>query len=292
MSAFLPRIALAPLLFALGCAVAPGNAGPPPVEIRQAESFADVVREVNRLNRRHGPGNVLVVLDIDNTILTGTVDLGGDIWYGWQRGRLEVKPSPGQEIPDLFNGPIGLLFELAPMALTEETIPATVAAWQKGGNPVMALTSRAPAYRSPTERELSRHGITFEATAPAPPGQPPPVYRAVLDREYSYMKGILMVTGMHKGRLLEHLLGKVGRQYPAVVFVDDSPRNIQAMRETLEGNRRCEAVIFHYTRVEAERVREHGTVLTREQADRMDADWKKLNAVLEEIFPARAARQP
>ena len=54
---------------------------------------------------------------------------------------------------------------------------------------------------------------------------------------------------------------------------------------------RTEALIFHFTKVEAERKAAYGDVLTAEQAEKLDLDWRSLNAVLNEIFPARASAE-
>ncbi len=252
-------------------------------------SFDRIDAAVTAINEKYGARDVLVVLDIDNTILTSTVDLGGDIWYQWQRGGLSVKPGPDQKVDCLFEDAIGLLYELGPMRLTEETLPDRIRSWQDGGNTVFALTSRSPKYRAATERELTRKGIDFARAPLAPEGTSTPVYREVAEREWSYMQGVMMTTGMNKGTMLETLLARTGRTFSAVVFVDDTRRHIDDVFAAFRASERTEAMIFHYTRIEAEREAEFGDVLTAQQAEKMDSDWRSLNAVLNEIFPARAS---
>jgi len=75
-----------------------------------------VDRTIDEKVQQFGAGSVLVVLDIDNTILTGDSDLGSDIWYQWQTDKLDIKPRPDQKLDKdcLFNEAINLLYELAP----------------------------------------------------------------------------------------------------------------------------------------------------------------------------------
>ena len=252
-------------------------------------SFDRIEAAVTALNEKYGAGEVLVVLDIDNTILTSTVDLGGDIWYQWQRGKLNIRPEPDQKVGCLFEDAIGLLYEVVPMRLTEETLPGRIRSWQDGGNTVFALTSRSPKYRAATERELTRAGIDFARASLAPEGVTAPVYREMAEREWSYMQGVMMTTGMNKATMLETLLARTGRTFSAIVFVDDTRRHIDDMFAAFRGSDRTEAQIFHFTKVEAERKASYGDVLTARQAEKMDSDWRSLNTVLNEIFPVRAS---
>lgn len=254
-------------------------------------SFDEIDAAITSLNDKYGAREVLVVLDIDNTILTSTVDLGGDVWYQWQRGGLSVQPRPDQKVDCLFEDAIGLLYELGPMRLTEETLPDRIRSWQDSGNTVFALTSRSPKYRAATERELTRKGIDFTRAPLAPEGVTSPVYREMAEREWSYMQGVMMTTGMNKGTMLKTLLVRTGRTFSAIVFVDDTRRHIDDVPAAFARSDRMEILVFHFTKVEAERKAAYGDVLTAQQAEKMDSDWRSLNTVLNEIFPARASTE-
>ena len=254
-------------------------------------SFDRIDAAVTALNEKHGAKDVLIVLDIDNTILTSTVDLGGDIWYQWQRGGLSIQPEPDQKVDCLFEDAIGLLYELGPMRLTEETLPDRIRSWQDGGNTVFALTSRSPKYRAATERELTRKGIDFARAPLTPDGNTTPVYREVAEREWSYMQGVMMTTGMNKGTMLKTLLARTGQTFSAILFVDDTRKHVDDVSVAFRTSDRTETRIFHFTKIEAERKAAYGDVLTAQQAEKMDLDWRSLNVVLNEIFPARASTE-
>jgi hypothetical protein len=159
--------------------------------------------------------------------------------------------------------------------------------WQSEGNTVFALTSRAPKYRAATERELARRGIDFMSSALKPLGESVPVYRETLGRELSYMKGIMMTSGMNKGEMLSYILEKTGREFDALVFVDDSEKNIINMMEKYKDHHDIDRNIYHYTHIEEHREEQYGQVLTQEQASKMVQDWKTLNATLNQLFPQR-----
>ncbi|WP_426357394.1 DUF2608 domain-containing protein [Pseudocolwellia sp. HL-MZ19] len=258
-----------------------------PIMQKEITSFTTVVEDVNKLNAKYGSSNVLIVVDIDNTLLTSSVDLGGDIWYQWQRGKLDIKPSEDQQVACLFEDSIGLLYELSPMNLTENNLPSVIEQWQSNQNTILALTSRAPIYRAATERELIRNGMNLEVSALSPAGQDAPVYRETLERELSYMKGVMMTSGMNKGEMLDYILDKTGREFDAIVFVDDSGKNIVNVYEQFKNRSHIDRNIYHYVNIEKQREAEFGAVLTESQAIKMSNDWIELNNTLNTVFPQR-----
>ncbi len=259
----------------------------PTVLIKESARFADVVATASLMNNKYQAKNVLIVLDIDNTLLTSTTDIGGDIWYQWQRGKLDLKPTEEQKVACLFEDSIGLLYELGPMTLTESSLPDIITNWQKNGNTLMALTSRAPKHRSATERELASNNINMALSALAPIGQQAPVYRETTTRELSYMKGVMMTSGMNKGEMLKYILEKTKRSFDAIIFVDDSQANIDAIYAEYKTENKVEMTIFHYTKVEEDRIHQQGVLLTNAQVSKMENDWEKLNLTLNEVFPTR-----
>jgi hypothetical protein len=257
------------------------------VEIVTTTDFKQVEHHVNALITKCDISEILIVLDIDNTLLTSTTALGGDIWYQWQRGKLDIKPTADQEVDCLFEDAIGLLYELNPMTLTDTIIPDLISDWQSQGITTFALTSRSPKYRAATERELSRQSIAFSKTGLRPKGEELPVYRYVLERELSYMNGIMMTSGMNKGDMLKHLILKTGTTFKSIVFVDDSEKNVQNLEQAFTSEQ-TDLTIFYYTKIVEDRKAANGGLeLTHEQANQMDADWKTLNKTLQTIFPAR-----
>ena len=259
------------------------------VKIVTTTNFQKVDRYVNRLLEQSDASDILIVLDIDDTILTSSTDLGGDVWYQWQRGKLNIKPTDAQKVDCLFEDSIGLLYELGTTKLTDSIIPNLINNWQEKEIPVFALTSRSPRYRAATERELNRTGIDFTKTALRPEGEDLPTYRYNLKNEMSYMKGIMMTSGMNKGEMLQHILQKTNQDFESIIFVDDSEKNVYNLEQQFK-NSGIDMTIFHYTKViEDRKTANGGVILTEDQATKMDMEWKKLNATLKVIFPNRYA---
>lgn len=258
-----------------------------PIMQEEIVSFNSVASDVAKLNSKYGEANVLIILDIDNTLLTSSVDIGGDIWYLWQTGKLDIKPEKDQKVPCLYQDSIGLLYELLPMNLTENNLPEMIKGWQAGGNTLFALTSRGPAFRPATERELNNKGINFEESALAPKGKDAPLYRETLAREISYMKGIMMTSGLNKGEMINLILDRTGRHFDAIVFVDDSKKNVAKVYESFKDRTDIDTNIYHYVKIEKDREAKFGSILTQEQADKMSQDWVDLNKTLNAIFPER-----
>jgi FMN phosphatase YigB (HAD superfamily) len=252
-------------------------------------NFNSVETCVNRKIKQYGSSEVLIVLDIDNTLLTSHVDLGGDIWYQWQTGKLDLKPTEKQKIKKCFyEDAIGLLYELGTMDLTDTLIPVYIRKWQDEGATVFALTSRSPETRAPTERELRKNGIDLSRSALKTIDGNRPIYIYTLERKMSYFHGIMMTTGMNKGKMLTHILGRTGRTFKAIIFVDDSEKNIKDVFQSFKNNPETDVTLFHYDKVIAERKKANGgMILTPQQAEKMAQDWEKLNSMLQSIFPGR-----
>lgn len=242
---------------------------------------------------KFGAQNVLVVMDIDNTILTGDADLGSDIWYQWQAGELEVKPTPEQKIAKdcMYNEAIGLLYELGTMTLTDSLLPGYIKSWQNAGVTLFALTSRSPGYRAATERELLKNHIDLSAAELKTIDGNELSLDYNLGRNLSYNNGIMMTTGMNKGKMLEHLLGRSGRSFKAIIFIDDTRKNIDAVKNEYAPCNDLDILLFHYTKIISERLNlNKNTILTPEQAEKMDQGWDELIRTLNTTFPDRITK--
>lgn len=291
------------------------------VDIIDSTTFIDVQKIVATKQKEYGIDQVLLVFDIDNTLLTGEEDLGSDVWYQWQTGVYpELSPTGDDALKGqcLLNA-IGLLYELSPMKPTEPQVPDMLQDWAARGFTIMALTSRGPAFRAATERELSLATsskgqsllTTLSSHALAPLGEPTPTYRfpviskgksrqsdnaKAIQREMSYMNGVMMTSGMHKGSMLEVILQKTNRHFNAIIFVDDTRKNVDRLKESFDKRENIDLSVVYYTHIEEQRKHENeqetgeAVVLSTKQADMMAAQWKTLNRTLHELYPTRVER--
>ncbi|MCU0370794.1 MAG: DUF2608 domain-containing protein [Bacteroidales bacterium] len=239
---------------------------------------------------QYGAGQVLLVLDIDNTLLTSDTDLGSDIWYQWQTDKLDLKPLPHQKLnPDcLFNEAICLLFELGTMSLTDSLLPSYIKNWQNSGLTVFALTSRGPQCRAVTERDLQQNGIDLSKSALRNAVGTEIHFDLPADSNLSYGEGIFMTRGANKGTMLADILERSGRTFKAIIVVDDTWKNIANIKGNAAGYGAGEIILFYYTKVITGRLKQNNNViLNPEQAEKMDRDWDELIRTLTEIFPER-----
>lgn len=186
--------------------------------------------------------NILVVLDIDDTLLTADTFYGGDTWYNWQRGR-EIKSEDGEVLVISEDEQVSCIFDrltaLYQFGHFSPTEPGAAKIFNKfvKKHDVLLLTSRSPAYRQGTERELARHKFDYNA-AHLGSGNEGLIYD-FSDGRYTapvvYAHGIAMTSGLDKGKVLIDLLHKLNRSYETILFVDDGEKNITNMENAWQG---------------------------------------------------------
>ncbi|MCY9855868.1 DUF2608 domain-containing protein [Vibrio mediterranei] len=261
------------------------------VTITDTNSFNTVSKITNSINQKYGSNKVLVVFDIDNTLLTtGKSDLGGDIWYQWQTDKLLIKPNEGQKVKCLYSDTIPMLYQLLPMTLTEPTVKKLINQLKTNNNTFFALSSRGNETRSATIRELNKYGLDFSKNSLAPQGsKQAPVYFKTLNRPTAYLNGVALTSGVNKGQYIDFLLDKTERKFDALIFVDDGQHNIDTVNETFSSDKysNMDTQLIHYTKIVNDRIKKNGAVLTQPQAVKMDQDWKALETTLNTIYPER-----
>ncbi|HBT4804020.1 TPA: DUF2608 domain-containing protein [Klebsiella quasipneumoniae subsp. similipneumoniae] len=257
----------------------------------ESSSYDEIATIISEKDTQYNPQNVLLVFDIDNTVLTSHLDVGGDIWYQWQTGKLPLKPTTDQKVSCLYEDTIALLYNVGRMKLTEPSLSDKIKSWQEKHN-VFALTSRAPDTRYATERELKRNNVDF-SVSPLKSLQDAPntIYQGKLERSYSYGNGIMFSSGMDKGKVLDYLLDKTSSTFSSIVFIDDGKANIDAMQKMLssEKYRLVDSTLVLYDKIEADLMKKQGTILTEAQAEKMNTDWIKISETLNNIFTQRAS---
>ena len=200
---------------------------------RQTADLADISSDVVDLIARVDPQRVLVVFDLDNTLLAMDQGLGSDQWYDWQKRLSTIETCDPRYVGERF-AVQGALYFASAMRPTQADAASQVAALQERGLTVIALTSRGQDYRLQTFRELRRNGYDFTHSAFGPPGGYDEAFVPVQDGRLSrYEDGVFLTAGQHKGKMLHALLQKTGAPLPAVVvMIDDKQKNLDAVMET------------------------------------------------------------
>ncbi len=228
-----------------------------------------------------GVENMLIVYDFDNTLMAMNQDIGSDQWFNWQSELLRDKKSKdcvAKTRGELF----GLHYKIAAlgsMHVVEPQLPKLVADFQQMKIKSIILTSRGGSLRNDVENELSEISLEFKSSAIGPDGGYPSTFLPSdleQPREISYMDGIIMGSGQHKGKILKSVLKKTGVKFKVIIFVDDTLKNI----ENVENEFKSEVDLYtiHYTH-ELERVEKFNKDKTK-----ANREWKKLKPVIQSVF--------
>ncbi len=242
---------------------------------RETADLADVVADALDLADMTGTERVLMVFDIDNTLLAMEQGLGADQWYDWQKDLANNDACNPQNVGNRFAVQGAMYFSSA-MRPTQQDAAKQVEIIQAAGIPVIALTSRGQDYRLQTFRELRRNGFSFTHSAIGPAGGYDQEFMPVEDGRMSrYEDGVFLTAGQHKGRMLYALLQKTGTVLPAViVMADDKQKNLDAVKETFLALE----VPVHAWRYTGEDENVAGF-----DPDQADAEWKSIKDALWQI---------
>ncbi|MCD4653401.1 DUF2608 domain-containing protein [bacterium] len=170
------------------------------VTTKNFKKFSNLLESVKMEIEDYKPEDVLIVFDIDNTLLKMDDLLGGVEWWNWQSNSIQLskikkdlKKPAGKFLEvcetsnltavmdafELFDASHtlasktnelmeyqGMLYAYGKMSPPEKKIPDIISKFQNDGYPVFALTSRSPQYRYITMRELHSNGYNLAATRP------------------------------------------------------------------------------------------------------------------------------
>lgn len=248
-------------------------------EYLETKTFNDVSAKIQELRTKYSPRDILIVLDIDNTLLRSKQALGSDQWFEWQSQAITNRTSEASyaTFDDLLKAQAGM-YQLGSMLLTEQILPQLIAGLQKGGHPMFLLTSRSPGLRNVTERELLKNQLWFAATSIAR-GVPNEFVEPPFKLPVSFMNGIFMTAGHHKGEAMDYLVKKSGRRLKAIVYVDDLERHTKRVYEVMSVKPDLEVVTFRYGQ-EDERV----DTFRRSSKAEVLAQGRELSTLVRKLF--------
>lgn len=260
----------------------------PAVALAQTKDLASAFAAAKAMRLRSSQGRVLLILDIDNTVLTMPQYLGGDRWFNHHAARIAAGTDPYfVTMSELIAARVAL-FGVASMDATQAGIPALLAEAKAARIDVFLLSARGADLYDGTRRELDRNAIRFDApytcafilcagdgingdreirAALTAIGETPSAaaYRNIVIRD-----GVMLVAGQNKGVMRKLLMSAIGgRGYVGVVVADDGRRNIDALAAS--GNP-VPLSLFHYVR--------SATAVTETEDRRARMELRALRAAL------------
>ena len=263
------------------CAAAPSTPPPkpppPPPQnlVGTTDELQLVVELALDLARKYGNEKILVVFDIDNTLLAMEQDLGSDQWYHWQKDLETAEPCSDRLVSDRL-AVQGALYFASAMRPTQASAAAQVRRLQDAGLRAIALTARGSDYRLATFRELRRNGFSFWPTAwPPAAGYAEEFVPEDLQRPVRYEDGVVFAAGQDKGLVLQDLLQRSGEQAPLlIVMADDKQDNLQAVMK---------AFSWTSTKVQAWRYTREDENVAAFDPDAAAAQWDAVQPALMQI---------
>lgn len=287
---------LASTLLLAGCATT--DRAPPGVRSVATHSDPAPILEIDRMSiavdraiamaDRHGAQNILVIFDLDSTLLRD--------------------PDRSPDLDDLAASDPGrfrqierTVMYLKSLVPTEANLANQLMRLNKARIPAYLITARGHDMRDMTLREMKANGIVLP---PAPECGPPlcigrgsisgdqvldaarqaigPDELTRLDfdrgRTITVWDGVVMAAGLDKGVLMRTLGASLGTTIKGYVFIDDALKNVEAVEQASRGMRE-EVAIFQYRSPER-----GGTVRTQVEADRA---WQNTQAAICAAFLAR-----
>ena len=202
----------------------------------ETADLANIADAVLQAHRQSPDAQILVVFDLDNTLMAMEQGLGADQWYDWQRSLAQADDCSPARVVDRLAAQ-GALYYASAMRPTQPDAAEVVERIQQSGLPVIALTARGNDFRLQTFRELRRNGFNFRDSAFGPTGG----YRNALDldgfeRDIRFEDGVMMVAGQNKGAALLQILSHTDTPRPdLVVMVDDKDYNLDNVTTALTG---------------------------------------------------------
>lgn len=243
----------------------------------------DVLTKIQSFEKQRQINN-LVVFDIDNTLLSTDNLIGSDQWFEWQAQLVSTgnrQYAVANSIPEL----ISTYCKMLPLVQTRPTqndLAQVLNALKRTNASIILLTSRGPTLRSTTEENLKLHNLWL-AEKSFHKGIIDPLLVPGFNLQTSFMSGIFMTSGIHKGEALKFILKFSNRSFSNIIFVDDHEKHVNRVQETFKNQSAINVVTFRYGR-------EDHAVEAFKKMNKEPIHQKYLNIVkvLNDVFPKRS----
>lgn len=211
-----------------------------PVVDTEIESVKTVIEQVNELNQKFSPEEVLIVFDIDNTVLRTSSVVPSDQWFEWQwdeiskQSEFSITDSHGEFLSHLEE-----LYWKAEFLLTETPLTKVAVEQFKKENRFFYLTSRNSGMVEVTTKALNKNSIGFsnnrleakdlflgtEFKSIAPAYMLENYSASRQETKIQYRKNVFFTAGLNKGLMLRLMLLQSNLKPKAILFMDDKAKH-------------------------------------------------------------------
>jgi len=167
----------------------------------------------NHIDKEH----MLVVFDMDNTLVTPNVMVGSDPWFNYmvEQQRKEAGCSVA-EAADIVLPLFREIHKRISYKLVEETAPDLIEHLRSVHIPVIILTNRGDEQKENVLDKISEAGVPVPLTQLGEKE-----LHAIFDVPMLYSHGIIFCGRNDKGSMLFHVLETVNYKPTKIIFVDD-----------------------------------------------------------------------
>lgn len=179
---------------------------------------------------QHVTSDTLIIFDIDNTILEPAQEFGNDQWFYHHYEKIKADKTHPMTLDDLLAYWHKIMI-MTEMNLVETSTPEFVKELQKQHQaPIIALTTRSFEISQPTLRQLKKHGIEFESSAPSKA----PIFFVQGEKYIFFDRGVLFSNGGNKGKALFHLLDTIRYKPKRILFINDKASHLKDVESASE----------------------------------------------------------
>lgn len=189
----------------------------------ELSNISDILKHVNK--------NTIVLLDIDNTLVTSTQTLGSDQWFDYLVAKNVDEGQTEQNAIDNALAKWHKVQYVTSVRAMEPTTAYTISELQNKAKHVVALTARSTILTDNTYRQLKEVGIDFKTEKQIQD-------MAIVPDKNSILKnGIITVNLSNKGTAMQNLISRAKidlSKIDKIIFVDDKQYNIDNVAKAAE----------------------------------------------------------
>jgi len=201
-------------------------------EIIEVEGFRELEKVADH--------EMLVLIDLDNTLVEPKSSYGGTLWFDHQVNRLLEKGVPINDALAEVNARWLAAQNRVSVKTRDKEASTIIRRLQRKNCTVLALTHRCPECRFATMRQLEDLQVDFSITSPI-------AEELILDYPHSprLFEGVIFVHDANeKGAVLKKLMKQLDWKPKKIVFIDDKWNNLLSVDRELS-TYGCETHCLH-----------------------------------------------
>lgn len=182
--------------------------------IKEIKNFREALEDIHH--------DTWMILDLDNTVMTHRLEVGGDAWFSGLFNYLaQQKIDLSTALPWIMSVYNAMQHFIRTTAV-EQQIVFIIKALQSIGIPVIGLTARGYSIKDQTLRQLDDIGIDFSKNT------------IVKNDHSSYAGGIIFCSGQNKGEKLKAFFSHIGYSPAHVCMLDDKKSHLEHVMHGLK----------------------------------------------------------